>query len=708
MRPGFADRVRPFVPGAAIFALALAVRLVAAAIVADDGLHFVKYWELGSELRQSSFVADRPFSYAPIYCYFVGFAQVVLGVSFGRVLMLQAAIGALNCALLFLVARRLLGPRWALLPGAVACFYHSFVVYDVAFLSDALGLSFQLGLLLVLDRVDTPPGARRAGLAGLLLGLAALHRANNLLLLPLLLAAWSLSRPPLRRLVRDAAVLGGAALLTTLPIVVQNLHLTGSAGITASNPGYIFYSSNNAASFGFRYSPPELYYRANDYYQRLGATGSELPFLGDAEIAAIVSGAILGRPMSLDESSRYYLRFTLDHVRRYPRYYLGLELRKLQLAFHGYESHDVAPVFSSARALSGIAPVRFGWIAPLGILGLAASLRAWRRTLALWILLVNNLALLVLFYVVVRFRLPIEAVLLLASGLAATMLAQWFRNRDVPRLLGAAAGLAVLYVGCNTLPEDLEERARYRELEQRLEEASRLAGRGEIDRAATLLEQLLREDREDLPRAITAHRLLAQIRARSGSIGGSTAMREPAYFEPQAVLGRLHLKWEQGRITFAELQYLAFLLRSSGDPAAAADVLRAALARRPEPLARYELAALEAQAGRGDSAGHLLRAAMQDGLMFTTRGIHGALLLARVLDAAGDTTDARRWVVQASRLSALAPWYPDEVERRSMLDRLRATPGYEAPPRLDELAAGPGVRTDRPGRDARGARRPGA
>jgi hypothetical protein len=689
VRTDFAGRVHPLVPAAAIFGLALAVRLAGAALVADDGYPFLKYWELARELRQASFVADRPFSYAPIYCYFVALAQLVLGESFGRLLVLQAVIGALNCTLLYGVARRLVGSRWAVVPAGLACFHHSFVVYDLALLSDALGLTFQLGLLLVLERPDEPPGTRRAALAGVLIGLAALHRANNLLLLPLVLVAWSVSRPPLRRLLRDAALLAGATLLTTLPVVVQNLRLTGSPGITASNPGYILYSSNNAASFGFRYSPPELYYRATDYYQRLAATRPETRFLGDAEIAAIVSGAILGRPMSLDESSRYYLRFTLDHVRRYPRHYLGLELHKLWLAVHGYESHDVAAVFTSARTLSALAPLRLGWLAPLGILGLVASLPVWRRTLGLWIVLVNNLALLVVFYVVVRFRLPIEAVLLLASGLALRTLWGWVRGgRHARALIAAALVLAALYVGCNVLPADLAERARYRELEMGLEEASRLASAGELDRAAVLLEELIRRDREELPRALAAHRMLAQIRARGSSAGGATPMREPGYFEPGAVVERLRVKWKRGTITFAELQYLAFLLRSRGEPATAGDVLRTALERRPpEPLSRYELATLEARAGRGEAARSLLLTAMSDGLMFSTRGMHGALLLAGVLEAAGDSSGARAWTVQASRLSALAPWYPEDTE--PMLERLRATPGYVPPPRLDDLASGP-------------------
>ena len=682
------SRFRAALPLAAIFLIALAVRLVAIRATFDGETFFAKYWALGEELRRSHFIADRPFSYAPIYCYFIALAQLVLGQSVVRTLVLQALAGAASCTLIFLVARPLIGPRWAWAPALVACFYRSFVLYDVTLLSDALGLALELGLLVALARLD--PGWRpwRYVLAGLLAGLSALHRPNNLLLLPLVLAVLLVIArgAPRRRVLRGAALLVGTALLATLPVVLQNARLTGTPGIMASNPGYILYSSNNAASFGFRYSPPELFYRGSEYYERREDRQPEARFLGDAEIATMISGAIAGHPMSLSESSRYYLDFTLAHVSRHPGYYAALALRKLLLAFNGYESHDVAPVFAIYDRVARLTPLSFAIVAPLGLLGLALSLARWRDAVWLWAVLANNLALLLVFYVVVRFRLPLEAVLVVFSGLALEALWRWTRRRDVRRLLVSGAALAGLYFACNFLPGELAERARYRDLEVRLEDAARVLQKGDLERGAEALERLIRDDREDLPRSVTAHRMLARVYAATGRTGAGSAMKSPDYFEPGAVTRRLTEKWQRRTITFPELQYLAFLYRSSGERAQEQAVLREALARRPpEPLSRYELARSQLESGEPGAAQANLLTAVGDGLLFTTRGLHGAMRLAQIFEAEGRPDEARAWVTQAARLSALAPWYPNEPETHELLERLPASPGYETPPRLEDL-----------------------
>jgi tetratricopeptide (TPR) repeat protein len=680
------SRLGRLLPPASIFLIALGVRLVALRLSFDESNLFGKYWALGQELRESHLLADRPFSYAPIYCYFIALGQMVLGDSPYRVLVAQAFAGAASCALLYRIARPLVGPRWAWLPGLAACLFRSFVLYDLTLLSDALGLLFQLAVLVVLGRPDPEERWGRQALAGLGIGLAALHRPNNLLLLAIVLAIGFARGGLSRTSLRNGAVLAGAALLTTLPVVLQNVRSTGTPGITASNPGYIFYSSNNAASFGFRYSPPELYYRGFEYYRRLESTEPSVQFVGDAEIATVISGAVLGHPMSLSESSRYWAGFTLAHMGRYPRYYASLALRRLWLTFHGYESHDVAPVFSLHDKIATITPIRFAWIAPLGLLGLALSVPRWREAVWLCGVLANNLALLGVFYVVSRFRLPLEAALLVTSAVALQALWGWARERRMRALLASGVALAGLYLACNSLPADLAERARYRELEVRLEDAGRLVSNGDLEHAAALLEELIERDDEELPRIVAAHRMLAQIYASRGVRPGGTAMKDPSHFEPHAVTARLAGKRERGAITFAELRYLAFLYRSRGDREREQEVLREALARRPpEPLSRYELAQAQLASGQPGAAKTNLLDAERDGLLFTTRGIHGAFALARIFEAEGNGAAARSWTDQAVRLSALAPWYPDDRETLEILERLRESPGQETPARLEQL-----------------------
>ena len=72
--------------------------------------------------------------------------------------MLQALIGAGSCLLIYRIGRRFLGTGWALAAAGLACGYRSFVLYDVTFLSDSLGLFLQLAVVDVLWRPEKEKG----------------------------------------------------------------------------------------------------------------------------------------------------------------------------------------------------------------------------------------------------------------------------------------------------------------------------------------------------------------------------------------------------------------------------------------------------------------------------------------------------------------------------------------------------------------------
>ncbi|HXV77431.1 MAG TPA: glycosyltransferase family 39 protein, partial [Candidatus Polarisedimenticolaceae bacterium] len=670
------------VPPLLVFLVALAVRLVAIHLGFAEQFFFGKYLVLGRALRESGLIADRPFAYAPIYTYFVAIAQSVFGDALYPVLVVQAVIGSISCVLILRIARRLVGPGWALLPAGIACIHRSFVLYDTTFLSDSLGLALQLGLLAALMRLEPSSRWPVFVLAGVLTGASVLHRPNNLLLLPLFAAVWCWISPWRAIALRQAAVVAGVALAVTLPVVVQNFRLSGTPGITASNPGYIFYSSNNGSSYGFRYSPPELFYRGSAYYERR----TDRPFLGDAEIATVISGAVVGRPMTLAESSRYYTVFTLRHMGRYPAHYASLWFQKLWLSVNGYESHDVLPAFVRLDAIRSVTPIGLAWIAPLGLLGLGLSFRRPRGAVWLHLLLVNNLALLLAFYVVVRFRLPLEAVLVILTGPALATLYRWLRQGAWGRSTAAAVALATLGLACNVSFPQAAQRARSRAMEVLLEDGERRMRRGDLAGARRQLERMICEDREELPRMLQAHRLLAEIYARPGASFAGSAMRSPEHFDSGAVTARLAAKRRAGTITFEERRYLGHLYLEGGRADEARRVLGEALAsRRPEPLTRYELArALGALDDRAGAVRELERA-IGDGLLFTSRGLHAALLLARTCRDRGDPAGARSWIEQASRQSALAPWEPDGEALVPLLAELRALPGYREPLPLDAL-----------------------
>ena len=112
-----------------------------------------------------------------------------LGVGGGDARLLGALTGAGLIAVLGLLARRLAGDRAGLLAAGIAALHPALIAADGALMTESLyGLLAALSLLAAYRLVEDPT-PRRALVLGAVLGLAALVRAEALILLPLLLVA---------------------------------------------------------------------------------------------------------------------------------------------------------------------------------------------------------------------------------------------------------------------------------------------------------------------------------------------------------------------------------------------------------------------------------------------------------------------------------------------------------------------------------------
>jgi tetratricopeptide (TPR) repeat protein len=142
--------------------------------------------------------------------------------------------------------------------------------------------------------------------------------------------------------------------------------------------------------------------------------------------------------------------------------------------------------------------VGFWIVGPLGLLGLALTLRRWRELFPLWGFLATYGLSVALFFVNARFRAPMVPFLIVYGAAAAVWLVQRARARDF-RAAGLGAGaLALLLVFVNWIPgkgltgphrvaEDF-----YGTL------ANELADRGETDQALLWLDRTARSAAERL------------------------------------------------------------------------------------------------------------------------------------------------------------------------------------------------------------------
>jgi 4-amino-4-deoxy-L-arabinose transferase-like glycosyltransferase len=388
--------------------------------------------EWGSRIAAGDWMGSRVFFVDPLYPYLLGVLYWLFGHQLLLIRLLQAAVGVSTVALVGYLGRQL-GSR--AVGNAAALMY---AIYAPAIFNDAEIEKTAFATFFLLLAVTQALRGTRPGwwLSGVALGLATLCRANMIVLaLPLALYAargsngWSLRRA--------VPLLGGCALVLA-PVVWRNYHVGGELVIVGS-AGQNLYLGNNPYNTGGSYGRLPFVRPTPEY--------EEDDFRRAAE-------ARTGRAMRSGEVSRYWAGAAADHVRAHPWFAAQMLIQKGRLLFNHYEVPDNQDMYFVARyspilrwSLPG-----FGWIFPLGVLGLIVS---WPRRdvrLIAAIMAVYSCSV-ILFFVLARFRQPLIPFWVVFAALGGRWLvrAAWRREFRRVAMAGAVVAACVL-VTVQSLP----------------------------------------------------------------------------------------------------------------------------------------------------------------------------------------------------------------------------------------------------------------
>ena len=241
-----------------------------------------------------------PFSDSPAYVYFIAFVKMITGDSLLWMLIGQALIGILTCVLFFWLTRKFLGTGWGFLAALAASFSRSFVIHDVHFLPDSLGLFLLLSGLIAAFSLISAPNCKKALGMGALLGLCILQRPNHLLLTVLFLIYLKTEWTPLSCWFKRSLSLVMGVLVFLLPIAFLNLAGEETEGL--GNPGYHFYLGNNGNNTGVGlYRPPLLGEMENPSKH------------GDGRLATSMASQITGQKMTVSQASSFYFQQSREY-----------------------------------------------------------------------------------------------------------------------------------------------------------------------------------------------------------------------------------------------------------------------------------------------------------------------------------------------------------------------------------------------------------
>ena len=371
----------------------------------------------------------------PLYAYFMALVYALLDATPAAVKVVQCGLGVVVVALVAVVAREVFDRRVALLAASIAALYEMLIFYGGTLMVVNVQVPLVLLVVWLSLRALRRPTALRWLAAGLVCGLSALARQTALLFAPLVVG-WLLvsqrGRLPGRALAGCAAAFVLALALPILPFTLQNYRASGDFVLLNSTGGANLYMGNNAYSDG-TWLPP-----------RIGRRIDHPVAMRDAFTRTARERT--GRELRPSEVSAYWAGEALAFVVEHPAHWLALELRKLLLFVNAREVWNVRAI-EVERDFSWVLRLpllRYGVVAPFGLLGLGLAARRWRELLPLYAMLAAYLAAALIFFVLARYRMPSVPLLFVFAAFTAVWLFDAARARAWRRLAGSLAALIVL------------------------------------------------------------------------------------------------------------------------------------------------------------------------------------------------------------------------------------------------------------------------
>ncbi len=383
------------------------------------------------DILENGLIREGAFYFAPLYPYMLAGFFSVFGEKVFLFKMLQAAAGAANAAVMFMLAWTVFKNRAAALAAALlTLLYGVYYLYEALLLKTAFAVLFtNLGLLLFVLAARKPAGILWAG-CGLVFGWLALLRGNVLLLAPFLLAGilWEARRRGFKARAAGLWLAGFLAGLT--PATLHNAIASHDFVLTTYQGGSNLYIGNNP--------------RASGKYTAL-RPGRHLASKEKFDAVSLAEAAA-GRALKPSEISNYWLQKSLKFMLGNPGRWLLLQCRKAVLFHASTEIEDTVHygVFRSLAPALRLAFLPFGAILALAVPGIAWSLKNWREHLTLYLLLAGSAASVILFFIFSRYRLPAVSLYILFAAYGAAAFREGIRKRlwgDVG--MWGAAALAV-------------------------------------------------------------------------------------------------------------------------------------------------------------------------------------------------------------------------------------------------------------------------
>ncbi|MBI2095601.1 MAG: tetratricopeptide repeat protein [Candidatus Omnitrophica bacterium] len=370
------------------------------------------YHEWAQRLARGDF-GSGVFQGLPLYPFFLAACYRVFGGSIFAVKIIQILLGLLAVCLVYLIGKKLDGPKTGVVAAFFAALYGPLFFYEGLWIAEVPGLALYAAAFYFVCETTEAPSAKRAVLAGIFLALAVLTKAG-ILLFAVLWACFLLGKGLLgadKACLRAAAAFLAAFFLTLAPAPLHNFIRGKDAVFLTAHGGLNFYIGNNPRADGFFVRPE-------------GVGGNVEAQIEDSKALA---ERALGRSLRPSEVSRWWAARARDFIVGDPLRFLRLVAKKTLLFFSAGEFSDIEDYRFEKRfnAFLRLPWPDFGWLGPLFFVGVFAAPGRLKFSKTLFAWTASYVAAVALFFVSARYRLPLLGVFFPVASFGAI---QWWES----------------------------------------------------------------------------------------------------------------------------------------------------------------------------------------------------------------------------------------------------------------------------------------
>ena len=414
----------------------MVLRVVFLAFIDEPAL-FYKYPFFAEKIAAGESIGERIVDLSPFYLYLLVLLKKFFNINWQVLKVFQSGIGVLNCLLVFRLGTLVFRKEVGFLASIICAAYGNLIILETTLEPTVFVLLFNLLCIIFLYRSTMDAFSYRyVLLSGVFAGLSIISKPNFLLMLiPAVL--WFLFLAPsadaYRKKMTAAFMFSAMAMLVVFPVTIRNHLLVNEFILVTADAGKVFYHGNGKGA-----SALEGIALPDEGFSEEGITEPDYAHVLYRKTASAMSG----KALSPSESSKFWVRKTLEGIRSDYKAYTVRQIKKLFYFFNDYEMHYIASAYKEYKDSLNFPFIRYGIIAAIGLAGMLLLIYDFRRLFLIYGMIFLYLLSGLMFLVQSRYRLPAVPYLSLFAAGAIYRLWESLAKKDLK-----PAGFTVFLIG---------------------------------------------------------------------------------------------------------------------------------------------------------------------------------------------------------------------------------------------------------------------